>query len=185
MKEEKKVIVYKKTDDLIPYINNTRTHTEEQINQVASSIKEFGFTSPVLIDEDNGIMGGHCRILASKKLKIKEIPCVELKGLTEAQKKAYIIADNKLAENAGWDEELLKIELESLQELEFDLDLLGFQDFEIGIILDEESEDIEDVENISMYYNFIVRCEGKEELENLKKKLNVNKEKVDFKELLL
>ena len=119
-------IIYKKVDDLIPYVNNTRTHTEEQINQVASSIKEFGFNNPVLIDSDGGIISGHCRTLAAKKLKFKEIPCVELRNLTEAQKKAYIIADNKLALNAGWNEELLKLEIESLKELDFDLDLLGF-----------------------------------------------------------
>ena len=94
-------IIYKKIDDLIPYVNNTRTHTEEQINQVACSIKEFGFTNPVLIDSDGGIIAGHCRTLAAKKLKFKEVPCIELNNLTEAQKKAYIIADNKLALNAG------------------------------------------------------------------------------------
>lgn len=141
-------IVYKKIDDLIPYVNNTRTHTEEQINQVASSIKEFGFTNPVLIDSDGGIIAGHCRTLAGKKLKLKEIPCIELNNLTEAQKKAYIIADNKIALNAGWNEELLKIELESLQELDFDLDLLGFEDEELNKLLDSlnENEEIEEDE---------------------------------------
>ena len=183
-KESEKVkIVYKKIEDLIPYLNNTRTHTEEQVNQVASSIKEFGFTNPALIDKDGGIIAGHCRTLAAKKLKLKEIPCIELNNLTEAQKKAYIIADNKLALNAGWNEELLKIEIESLKELDFDLDLLGFDDFDLGKLLDEGNEDIEDVENISMYYNFIVKCEGKEELEALKNKLNVDKDKITFKEL--
>ena len=176
-------IVMKKVGDLIPYVNNTRTHTDEQVNQVASSIKEFGFTNPVLIDSDGGIISGHCRTEAAKKLKLKEVPCIELSNLTEAQKKAYIIADNKLALNAGWNEELLKLEIESLKELDFDLDLLGFNDFDLGKLLDEENEDIEDVENISMYYNFIVKCEGKEELEALKNKLNVNKDKVEFKEL--
>lgn len=133
-------IVYKKIDDLIPYLNNTRTHTEEQINQVASSIKEFGFTNPVLIDADGGIIAGHCRTLAGKKLKLREIPCIELSNLTEAQKKAYIIADNKLALNAGWNEELLKLEIESLKELDFDLDLLGFDSLELEDILGESQE---------------------------------------------
>ena len=133
-------IISKKIDDLIPYVNNTRTHTEEQVNQVASSIKEFGFTNPVLIDEQGGIIAGHCRVLASKKLKLKEIPCIELEHLTEAQKKAYIIADNKLALNAGWNEELLKIEIESLKELNFDLDLLGFDSLELDDLLKEEEE---------------------------------------------
>ena len=123
-------IISKKIDDLIPYINNTRTHTEEQVNQVASSIKEFGFTNPVLIDEQGGIIAGHCRVLASKKLKLKEIPCIELKHLTEAQKKAYIIADNRLAELSGWDKELLNIELESLKEFNFHLSIIGFDDFD-------------------------------------------------------
>ena len=133
-------IVLKKTSELIPYINNTRTHTEEQVNQVASSIKEFGFTHPVLIDKDGGIIAGHCRTLAAKKLKLKEIPCIELSNLTEAQKKAYIIADNKLALNAGWNEELLKIEIESLKELDFDLDLLGFDENELEKLLGETKE---------------------------------------------
>ena len=133
-------IVYKKIDDLIPYVNNTRTHTEEQINQVASSIKEFGFTNPVLVDADGGIIAGHCRTLAAKKLKFKEVPCIELSNLTEAQKKAYIIADNKLALNASWNEELLKIEIESLKELDFDLDLLGFDSLELQDLLGESKE---------------------------------------------
>lgn len=140
-------IVYKNIDDLIPYVNNTRTHTEEQINQVASSIKEFGFTNPVLIDSDGGIIAGHCRTLAGKKLKLKEIPCIELSNLTKAQKKAYIIADNKLALNAGWNEELLKLEIESLKELDFDLDLLGFNADELDDLLNfEEDKEIEEDE---------------------------------------
>ena len=133
-------IIYKKIDDLIPYVNNTRTHTEEQINQVASSIKEFGFTHPVLIDPEGGIIAGHCRTLAAKKLKFKEVPCIELSNLTEAQKKAYIIADNKLALNAGWNEELLKLEIESLKELDFDLYLLGFDSLELEDLLSESQE---------------------------------------------
>ena len=133
-------IVMKKVDDLIPYVNNTRTHTEEQVNQVASSIKEFGFTNPVLIDSDGGIISGHCRTLAANKLKLKEVPCIELSNLTEAQKKAYIIADNKLALNAGWNEELLKIEIESLKELDFDLYLLGFDSLELKDLLSESRE---------------------------------------------
>ena len=135
-----------KTTDLIPYINNTRTHSEEQIKQVASSIKEFGFLNPVIIDKDNGIIAGHCRVLACEKLGIEEVPCIKVEHLTEAQKKAYIIADNKLAENAGWDEELLKVELESLKEMDFDIDLLGFDDEEFNNLLniEEEKEIIED-----------------------------------------
>ena len=140
-------IVYKKVNDLIPYINNSRTHSEEQVNQIVASINEFGFTNPLLIDEKDNIIAGHGRLLASKKLKMEEVPCIVLSGLTEAQKKAYIIADNKMALNAGWNEELLKIELENLKELDFDLDLTGFNVDELDDILgknEEEKEIIED-----------------------------------------
>lgn len=125
-------IIYKKIEDLIPYVNNTRTHSEEQVNQIASSIKEFGFTNPVLIDSDGGIIAGHGRVMGAKKLSMMEVPTITLDNLTEAQKKAYIIADNKLALNAGWDEELLKVEIEALQDMEFDIDLLGFSDEELA-----------------------------------------------------
>lgn len=133
-------IVYKKVNDLIPYINNSRTHSEEQVNQIVASINEFGFTNPLLIDEKDNIIAGHGRLLASKKLKMEEVPCIVLSGLTEAQKKAYIIADNKMALNAGWDEELLKIELESLKELDFDLELTGFNVDELDDIFKAEEE---------------------------------------------
>lgn len=135
-------IVYKKINDLISYVNNTRTHSQEQVNQIASSIKEFGFTNPILIDADGGIIAGHGRVMAAKKLKLEELPCIVLDGLTEAQKKAYIIADNKLALNAGWDEELLKLEIENLKELDFDIDLLGFSDSELDDLLGAEEEEV-------------------------------------------
>lgn len=125
---------HKKVSDLIPYINNARTHSEDQINQVASSIKEFGFTNPILIDSDNGIIAGHGRVMAAKKLGINEVPCIVLDGLTEAQKKAYILADNKLALNAGWDDELLSIELQGLQDLDFDLGVIGFSADELDAL---------------------------------------------------
>ena len=135
-------IIYEKISELIPYVNNTRTHSEEQVAQIASSIKEFGFTNPVLIDEQGGVIAGHGRIMGAKLLNLDEIPTITLKGLTEAQRKAYIIADNKLALNAGWDEELLKVEIEALQEMEFDVDLLGFDKDELNGILGEEIESI-------------------------------------------
>lgn len=139
-------IVYKKVNELIPYINNSRTHSEEQVNQIVASINEFGFTNPLLIDEKDNIIAGHGRLLASKKLKMEEVPCIVLSGLTEAQKKAYIIADNKMALNAGWDDELLKIELENLKELDFDLELIGFNVDELEDIFqaEEEQEIVED-----------------------------------------
>ena len=129
----------KKVADLVPYVNNSRTHSDEQVNQIAASIKEFGFTNPVLIDEKGGVIAGHGRLMAAKKLGIEEVPAIELNGLTEAQKKAYVIADNQLALNSGWDLDLLKIEVESLQELEFDTDLLGFDDeFLDGLLPEDE-----------------------------------------------
>jgi DNA modification methylase len=139
-------IIYKKVNNLIPYINNSRTHSEEQVNQIVASINEFGFTNPLLIDEKDNIIAGHGRLLASKKLKMEEVPCIVLTGLTEAQKKAYIIADNKMALNAGWNEELLKLELENLKELDFDLKLTGFDIDELDDIfqVEEEQEVIED-----------------------------------------
>lgn len=136
-------IVYKKVEDLIPYINNSRTHSEEQINQICASINEFGFTNPLLIDEKDNIIAGHGRLLASKKLKMEEVPCIILSGLTEAQKKAYVIADNKMALNAGWDFNLLSFELENLKELDFDLELTGFDVDEIDSLIGT-NEDIED-----------------------------------------
>ena len=140
-------IIYKKVQDLIPYINNSRTHSEEQVNQIVASINEFGFTNPLLIDEKDNIIAGHGRLMASKKLGMEEVPCIVLEGLTEAQKKAYIIADNKMALNAGWDEELLKIELENLKELDFDLELTGFNVDELDDILGNNEEETEIVED--------------------------------------
>ena len=128
-------VEYKKIKELIPYCNNSRTHSDEQVLQIASSIKEFGFTNPVLIDEQGGIIAGHGRIMAAQKLKMDEVPTITLNDLSEAQKKAYIIADNKLALNSGWDDELLKIELEQLKELDFDLGLIGFSDDELALLM--------------------------------------------------
>ena len=131
-------INYKSTENLIPYANNSRTHSDDQINQVASSIKEFGFTNPVLIDEQGGIIAGHGRVMAAKKLGLAEVPTITLEGLTKAQVKAYVIADNQLALNSGWDVDTLKLEIETLQELDFDIDLLGFDDDFLSGLLDEE-----------------------------------------------
>jgi DNA modification methylase len=128
------------TESLIPYANNSRTHSDTQILQVAASIKEFGFTNPVLIDEQGGIIAGHGRVMAAKKLGLAEVPCVVLDGLSEAQKKAYIIADNKLALNSGWDADMLKVEMERLGELGFDLSLTGFDDIELGELFGEPEQ---------------------------------------------
>lgn len=123
-------------ETLIPYARNARTHTPEQIDKVASSIKEFGFLNPVIISQDDGILAGHCRVMAAKKLGLKTVPCVRETFLTDAQKRAYILADNRLALDAGWDEELLRIELGELQELDFNLDVMGFSDEELDLLLD-------------------------------------------------
>jgi DNA modification methylase len=147
LKGELMEIIYKKVQELIPYVNNSRTHSEEQVNQICASINEFGFTNPLLIDEKDSIIAGHGRLMASKKLGMEEVPCIVLEGLTEAQKKAYIIADNKMALNAGWDEELLKIELENLKELDFDLDLTGFNVDELDDILGKNQEEVEIIED--------------------------------------
>ena len=122
-------------DSLIPYARNARTHSEEQIAQIAASIREFGWTNPILTDGDKGVIAGHGRLAAARKLELTEVPVIELGHLTPEQKKAYILADNRIALNSGWDEELLKLELQELQGVDFDLDLLGFGDEEIERLL--------------------------------------------------
>jgi DNA modification methylase len=130
--------------DLIPYARNSRTHSDEQVTQIASSIKEFGFTNPVLIDADGGIIAGHGRVMAAKKLKMETVPVIVLSHLTEAQRRAYVIADNKLALNAGWDDEMLRVEFQELQDLGFDVELTGFSMDEINALTVEEVEGLTD-----------------------------------------
>ena len=137
-------VEYKNIKELIPYCNNSRTHSDEQVLQIASSIKEFGFTNPVLIDGQGGIIAGHGRFMAAQKLKMDEVPTITLSDLSEVQKKAYIIADNKLALNSGWDDELLKIELEQLKELDFDLGLIGFDGAELANMFLDGTDLVED-----------------------------------------
>lgn len=120
---------------LIPYARNSRTHSDAQVAQIAASIREFGWTNPVLVDGSNGIIAGHGRVLAARKLGFDQVPVIELAHLTESQKRAYVLADNKLAENAGWDDELLRIELEALQAAGFDLSLTGFADDELAALM--------------------------------------------------
>src|SRR5574344_1001484 len=128
---------------LIPYINNARTHSPEQINKLRASLREFGFVNPVIIDKDFNIIAGHGRVEAAKAEGIKEVPCVLVDYLTEAQKKAYILADNRMAMDAGWDEEMLKVELEALEDEAFDLSLTGFDDKELADLFKTE-EEVED-----------------------------------------
>ena len=131
------------TDELLPYARNSRTHSAEQVAQIAASIKEFGFTNPILVDADNSIIAGHGRVMAARRLSLKAVPCIRLAHLTEAQKRAYVIADNKLALNAGWDDEMLALEIKDLQEEDFDISLLGFEDAELEKIMAAVAEEVQ------------------------------------------
>ena len=131
-------------DKLIPYVNNARTHSKEQINKLRSSLREFGFINPVIIGRDYGIIAGHGRVMAAREEGINEVPCVFVDHLTEAQKKAYIIADNRMALDAGWDEEILRVEIEALQAEAFDISLTGFGDDEISDLFGGDKTDVED-----------------------------------------
>jgi hypothetical protein len=122
-------------DALIPYVRNTRTHNDAQVAQIAASIKEFGWTNPILVDGSNGIIAGHGRVMAAKKLGLAEVPVIELHNMTEAQRRAYVIADNQLALNAGWDNELLALEIKDLQAMDYNIDLLGFAGSDIDALL--------------------------------------------------
>ena len=133
-----------KVSDLIPYARNSRTHSAAQVDKIAASIKEFGFLNPIIVDGKNGIIAGHGRIMAAQKLGLDEVPVVEAAHLTEAQKRAYIIADNRLALDAGWDDEMLRVELKDLDSLDFDLSLTGFDEKELAGFLDEPTEGLTD-----------------------------------------
>jgi DNA modification methylase len=134
-------IDYISTSNLVPYENNSRTHSKEQVEQIKRSMTEFGFTNPILIDEHNGIIAGHGRLRAAQELGIKLVPTILLEGLTEAQRKAYVIADNNLALNAGWDLDVLKLEIEGLGEFDFDIDLLGFDDDFLAGLMEKDPSD--------------------------------------------
>ena len=129
---------------LIPYVNNARTHSPEQITKLRSSLREFGFINPVLIDREYNVLAGHGRIAAAKEEGIKEVPCVFVEHLSEAQKKAYILADNRMSLDAGWDDELLKVEMASLQEMGFDIGMTGFDEMEIADLFETDTEGEED-----------------------------------------
>lgn len=155
-------IITRRTDELVPYANNARTHNAKQVKQIAASITEFGFTNPVLIDEEGGIIAGHGRVLAAQSLGLEEVPCIELKDLTQAQKKAYILADNKLALNAGWDEEMLKIEIDELKAEDFDIDLTGFNDKDFEEKKGKTPEEAEEVYNTNTVFQITVFYQQKE-----------------------
>jgi len=127
-------------DKLVPYARNARTHSDEQVGQIAASIKEWGWTTPILVDEDGSIIAGHGRTLAAQRLQMTEVPVMVAKGWSDAKKRAYVLADNKLAMNAGWDNEMLALELGEIGDLGFDLELTGFTDEEIKALMPEQIE---------------------------------------------
>ena len=133
-------IVRRRCAALIPYARNARTHSDQQVAQIADSIREFGFTNPVLIDEEDGIIAGHGRVLAAHLLGLDEVPCIVLTHLSPTQRRAYVIADNKLALNAGWDLEMLSLEIGEIGEAGFDLNLTGFDEFELGELFAERTQ---------------------------------------------
>ncbi len=133
-------------DKLVPYVNNARTHSAEQIIKLRSSLREFGFVNPIIIDRDFNVIAGHGRLMAAKEEGINEVPCVFADFLTDAQKKAYILADNRMAMDAGWDEELLKIEMEELQNLGYDLGYTGFDEKELADLFGIDDKEVKDDE---------------------------------------
>jgi ParB-like chromosome segregation protein Spo0J len=132
------------TAELIPYARNARTHSEQQVQQIAGSIQEFGFCNPVLIDATNGIIAGHGRVMAAQLLKLESVPCLRLSHLTDAQKRAYVLADNRIALSSGWDEEMLANELSDLHADDFDMALLGFDAEELATLLEFENKQTEE-----------------------------------------
>ena len=144
------VVELRPLGELVPYESNARTHTAAQINQIAASIKEFGWTNPILIDPNNGIIAGHARLAAATKLKMAEVPVLVLSHLTEAQRRALVIADNQLALNAGWDEELLRIELQALRSEDYHIDLLGFDETELAKLLADDASYTGDADEDAM-----------------------------------
>lgn len=131
------------TETLTPYARNARTHSPEQIEQIAASIREFGFTNPILIDAKNEIIAGHGRVMAAQQLGIKTLPCIRLEHLTENQKRAYVIADNQIALNSGWDIKLLESELDAIKQIGYEIDILGFDEKELNEILFETKQEQE------------------------------------------
>ena len=147
-KSRKYEITWRLVEDLIPYARNSRTHSKDQVAQIAASIREFGWTNPILVDGDGTIIAGHGRVMAARKLGEKDVPCIELGHLTEAQKRAYVIADNQLALNAGWDAEMLKVEIAELVDADFDLGLLGFDDAMLAGLMGVETEGLTDPDDV-------------------------------------
>lgn len=180
----KLAIKYKKTADLVPYANNSRLHDETQLSQLVASINEFGFTNPVLLDGANGIIAGHGRVMAANVLGLETVPTIELQHLTDEQKAAYVIADNKLAQNAKWDDEILRLELQSLSDADYDLSILGFDEASLSRLLDvaetadafeEYNQAIEyENKNANPYKSLIVHFENEQDVDNFKHLIKQN-----------
>ena len=155
-------IVAKSVNDLKPYARNARTHSAVQVAQIAESITQWGFTNPILIQPDGTIIAGHGRFLAAQSLSMAEVPVLVISGWTQEQIRAYVLADNKLAENAGWDEDLLKLELGDLKESGFDLGLAGYTDDEIDKLLTEPEAPDASPQITEMNYAIILRCDSEQ-----------------------
>ncbi len=156
-------------DVLIPYAMNARTHSDDQVTQIASSIKEFGFTSPILTDGSNGLIAGHGRLMAAKKLGMDKVPCIELKHLSPSQKRALILADNKIAMNSGWDFEMLKLELAELGD---DAELTGFSQKELLDLLSPPDDTLPDQEDLDAVFEVAVTCKDEAEQQQVFDYLN-------------
>ena len=175
-------ITLTETNKLIPYARNSRKHSEEQVTQLAASIQEWGFTVPILVDEENTIIAGHGRLMAAQKLEIDKVPVMVAKGWSDAQKHAYVIADNKLTENSTWDEELLKVEIKQLELDKFDISKLGFGDDELAdLFLDRDFGETDafkewegmpeyDNEAINYYYSVKINFDNQEDVDEFAKK---------------
>lgn len=168
-------IEYLPIDGLVPYARNSRTHDDAQVAQIAASIREFGFTNPVLVDADGGIIAGHGRVLAARKLNMATVPCIELAGMTETQKRAYIIADNKLALNAGWDMDTLAVEIKELEAEDFDLALLGFTPDELAAMVSRDPVPLDEVDEIKEECVIQIICKDWNERESAIAKLGGKK----------
>lgn len=158
----------RKISDLIPYARNSRTHSDEQVSQIAASIREWGWTMPILVDEKGNVIAGHGRILAANKLGIDEAPCMTADGWSEAKRRAYVIADNKLALNAGWEMDALKIEMQDLDALGFDIKLTGFEIDEMAALFDVEDDDpLPEQKELHATFEVAVECKDETEQETV------------------
>lgn len=166
MSKEKMKYEMRNVDELIPYARNARTHSPEQVTKLASSIKEFGFINPVIISDDGGILAGHGRVMAAKKLGIEKVPCVIESHLTEAQKRAYILADNRLAIDAGWDEDMLRLEIQELSSLDYDLSLTGFSEVQLSFY-SSENENADTIDGFD--FNKLIENSNNEDSSSKKK----------------